>query len=82
MRVQTNDIKKTAAIWLTHEDQENPYCSALLDSLVSVCKRNGFFPVIFRSGSSDLYDSTEGLLLHNRNNAIRKEVERERSVKN
>lgn len=81
MRIQTNEEKKIVTIWLTGDEQLNPYCSAFLDSLISAWKAKQYFPIIFRSGKNDLYDSTAGLLLHNRDAAVRKEIEIEKNIR-
>lgn len=81
MRIQTNDEKKIVTIWLTNEDQANPDCSAFLDPLISAWKAKAYYPVVFRSGRGELYDSTAGLLLHNRDASVRKEIETEHAVR-
>lgn len=82
MRIQTNEEKKIVTIWLTHDDQANPYCTAFLDPLISAWKAKAYYPVVFCSGKNDLCDSTAGLLLHNRDTAVRREVENEKNTAN
>lgn len=81
MRIHTNEEKKLVTIWLTSEDQSNPACDAFLDPLISVWKAKAYFPVVFRSGIDSLYDNTAGLLLHNRDTVLRKEIESEKAIK-
>ena len=81
MRIQANDEKKIVTIWLTGEDQANPDSSAFLDPIIKAWRAKSYYPVVFRSGKSDLYDSTAGLLIHNRDSAVRKEIENEKAVK-
>lgn len=81
MRIQTNDEKKIVTIWLTGDEQANPECGAFLDSLVRTWQAKSYIPVIFRSGKNDLYDSTAGLLLHNRDTAVKKEMEQEKAMR-
>ena len=81
MLIQTNDEKKIVTIWLTNDEQTAPSCSAVLDPLLKVWKAKQYFPVVFRSGAHDLYDNTAGLLLHNRDAAVRKEIAAEKAEK-
>ena len=81
MRIQTNEEKKIVTIWLTGQDQANPCCNAFMDPLINAWKAKQYFPVIFRSGTHDLYDNTTGLLLHNRDANVRKEIEQEKFAK-
>lgn len=81
MRIQQNEEKKIVTIWLTSEDQANPDCDVFIDPIIKTWKSKAYYPVVFRSGRSNLYDSTAGLLLHNRDSAVRKEIEHEKNVK-
>lgn len=81
MRIQTNDEKKIVTIWLTNDDQANPSCSEILDPILKDWKAKKYFPVIFCSGAHDLYDTTAGLLLHNRDASVKKEIAAEKAAK-
>ena len=79
MKIFVDDEKKIVEFWLTVAEQNN---SALMDSLkplYGAWHEKNYRAVVFRSGNRDLLDITEGLLLHNRTLAARRDLEREAS---
>ena len=66
MRILPNDEKKIVTIWLTNEDPSDSSFSTIPEPLLKDRKAKKYLPVVFRSGTQDLYDNTAGLLLHNR----------------
>lgn len=76
MKMFVDKDKKIVELWLTAAEQND---SALMDSLkpfYGAWREKQYRPVVFRSGSRDLLDLTEGLLLHNRTVAARQDLER------
>lgn len=75
MHVQKNDSKKIVSIWLTQEEQDNPSLMNKLPELLCYCQKENYYPVVFRSGREELYDSIFLLLHHNREVAAREEMQ-------
>lgn len=79
MKIVVDNEKKIVEFWLTKAEQND---SALMDSLkplYGVWHEKNYRPVVFRSGNRDLLNITEGLLLHNRTVAARRDLEYEAS---
>lgn len=79
MKIIVDNEKKIVEFWLTTAEQND---SALMDSLkplYGAWHEKNYCPVVFRSGNRDLLNITEGLLLHNRTMASRRDLEREAS---
>ena len=64
--MQIQQHGKILEIWLTQEDQASPEVTQQLKKLYHNCKQHGQLPVVYRSGTGDLFQSTSALLRHNR----------------
>lgn len=76
MKMFVDDKKKIVELWLTAAEQNDPALMESLKSLYGAWREKQYRPVLFRSGGRDLLDLTEGLLLHNRTVAARRDLER------
>ena len=79
MVVYKNEQKRILTIWLTNADQQNTACMASLSPLIAEWSAQKYLPVIFRSGKENLEENTSGMLKHNREVTVRREMEREKS---
>lgn len=77
MRLQVNEEKRTAVIWLTNADQEGEEQQQKLRSLYREYHAKKYTVAVFQSGREDLAPLTSHLLCHNRVCAAREELRRE-----
>ncbi len=80
MQILANDDKKIVTIWLTKEEQEDHGCASILEHLIRSWREKQYYPVIFRSGTEDLYDSTLALLKYNKRRSAEREVQQAKQV--
>lgn len=80
MEIVKNEETRIVEIWLTKADQRDTDCMNLLEPLFKKWNAEKYLPVIYRSGSDDLYGNTLALLKHNRAVFIRREVELEKKA--
>lgn len=72
-----DDKNKIVELWLTNAEQNDVALLESLKSLYGTWRERSYQPVVFRSGGRDLTDLTEGLLLHNRTVAARRDLAQE-----
>lgn len=75
MKMFVDEQKKILELWLTTTEQNDPVLMESLKPLYGAWREKKYRPVVFRSGGRDLLDLTEGLLLHNRTVAARRDLE-------
>ncbi len=78
MEITIDEQKKCVLIWQTNAEQENEILQNGLKPVYAEFYKHGYRTVVFKSGKGDLYDSTLGLLLHNRNCIAKREVAAEK----
>lgn len=66
MELFENQEKKNLEIWLTNSEKKSEVLQTRLKSLYQKYKQMGYFVTVFLSGEAELYESTLGLLSHNR----------------
>ena len=76
MKMFVDEQKKIVELWLTTAEQNDLALMESLKPLYGAWREKMYRPVVFRSGGRDLLDLTEGLLLHNRTVAARRDLER------
>lgn len=74
MRIQVNDEKKLAIIWLTNTDQADPEQQQKLQFLYREYSAKKYTVAMFQSGQEDLAALTSHLLCHNRVCAAKAEL--------
>ena len=77
MKIFVDDKGKTAEVWLTGAEQNYSALMESLDPLYSDWQQKKYKTIGFSSGHRDLAELTEGLLLHNRTMADRRDLEKE-----
>lgn len=77
MKMFVDEEKKIVELWLTAAEQNDTALMESLKPLYGAWREKQYRPVVFRSGRRDLLGLTEGLLLHNRTVAARRDLERE-----
>ena len=77
MKMVVDENKKIVELWLTAAEQNDAALMESLTPLYGAWREKQYRPVVFRSGGRDQLDLTEGLLLHNRTAAARRDLERE-----
>jgi len=60
------DSEKIVEIWLTAAEKKDQQVQQLLQPVYANYKAQKYKVAVFCSGQKDLFDSTAGLLLHNR----------------
>ena len=78
MRIQVDEKKKLAVIWLTNDDQTDQGQQEKLRSLYREYGAKKYTVAVFRSGQEDLLPLTSHLLCHNRICAAKEELQREK----
>lgn len=76
MKMLVDKDKKIVELWLTTAEQNDRTLMESLKPLYGAWREKQYRPVVFRSGGRDLLDLTEGLLLHNRTVAARRDLKR------
>ena len=66
MRIYTDESEKILAVWLSADEHKDTQLMASLSPVISQFKSMKYQPVIYRSGSADLKESTAALLCHTR----------------
>ena len=66
MEVCVKDSDKIVEVWLTNCEKNDTSLRQSLKPLYEKYKRKKYKIAVFESGNGDLFDSTAGLLLHNR----------------
>ena len=74
MRIQADEKKKLAVVWLTNADQADQEQQEELQSLYREYRAKKYTVAVFRSGREDLAPLTSHLLCHNRVCAAREEL--------
>lgn len=77
MRIQVDEKKKLAVIWLTNADQADQEQQEELRSLYQEYSAKKYTVAVFRSGQEDLVPLTSHLLSHNRVCAAKAELSQE-----
>ena len=67
MRIHMDEEKKSAEIWLTRAESDDPAVEARLKPFYKECKDHRYLAVVYRSGRESLLETTKDLLRHNRN---------------
>ncbi len=67
MQINFDREKKTATVWLSHDDEKNEEKQEKLKAFLAECKSNKIFACVFRSGEENLLDNTKALLAYNCN---------------
>ena len=82
MEIRISRELQIVEAWLTHEDQNDPGRMAQLKAQFPVWRSQHLTPVLYRSGSGGLYETTLALLKYNRRRSAAQELagERERSM--
>ena len=65
MEINAKDDLKLVEIWVTNDEQQSEGFEKKLEEICEENKAEGRKTVVFRSGSKNLYDCTEGLILNN-----------------
>ena len=65
MEINAKDDLKLVEIWVTNDEQQSEGFEKKLEEICEENKPEGCKTVVFRSGSKNLYDCTEGLILNN-----------------
>lgn len=66
MELIEHNETKSLEIWLTNSEKQDQELQTRLKSLYRRYKQKGYFVTVFLSGETELYESTLGLLSHNR----------------
>lgn len=66
MKLEIDEKKKTALFWLTNAEREDKTLRSLLEEQYTDFKRQKYLVAVFFSGEQDLFEKTEGLVMHNR----------------
>ena len=66
MRIYTDEKDRLLAIWLSAEENDDKEVMTALHPVIAQYKSMKYQPVIYRSGSADLKESTAALLCHTR----------------
>jgi len=66
IELQVHDREHIIEIWLTSAEKKDQQLWQLLQPLYNIYKKQNYNVAVFYSGQRDLFDSTAGLLLHNR----------------
>ena len=66
IELQVHDNERVVEIWLTSAEKKDQQVQQLLQPVYTNYKAQKYKVAVFCSGQRDLYDSTAGLLLHNR----------------
>jgi len=66
IELQVRDSEKIVEIWLTSAEKKDKQVQQLLQPVYTNYKAQKYRVAVFCSGQRDLFDSTAGLLLHNR----------------
>jgi len=66
IELQVRDSEKIVEIWLTSAEKKDKQVQQLLQPVYTNYKTQKYKVAVFCSGQRDLFDSTAGLLLHNR----------------
>ena len=67
MEILTNDQFKCVSIWLTKAESSDEAVKAKLEQIFSEYRGTKWKVAVMYSGSEDLYDMVEGLVVHNKN---------------
>ena len=65
MEINAKDDLKLVEIWVTNDEQQSEGFEKKLEEICEENKAEGCKTVVFGSGSKNLYDCTEGLILNN-----------------
>jgi len=66
IELQVHDGAHIVEIWLTSEEKKDRQLRQLLQPVYNNYKKQNYHVAVFCSGERDLFNSTAGLLLHNR----------------
>ena len=77
MEIKVNRELRTVEAWLTNDDQNDPELMAWLKEQYPLWRSQKLMPVVYRSGSEDLYENTLALLKYNRRRSAQQELARE-----
>jgi len=66
LEVNIDDNLHIASVWLTNDDKQNPSVQQQLKTLCDNNAARKYKTTVYLSGSRDLTDCTQSLLLHNR----------------
>lgn len=71
MEISKNEKTKTISIWINNQERQDAFCQTQIKALIKTWYDNGWLPVMYYSGTGDLYANTSALLKHNRDNMAR-----------
>lgn len=63
MNIHINEATRETDVWLTRAERNNPCASMLLDGIIKTCCKSGYIATIFVSGTKDLNESAQALVL-------------------
>ena len=66
IELQVRDSERIVEIWLTSMEKKDKQLQKLLQPVYANYKAQKYRVAVFCSGERELFDSTAGLLLHNR----------------
>lgn len=66
MKIEMDEKEKTALFWLTKKERDDKRLRSRLEEQYTDFKRQKYLVAVFFSGEQDLFDKTEGLVMHNR----------------
>jgi len=66
IELQVHDSERIVEIWLTSAEKKDQQLQQLLQPVFANYKAKKYKVAVFCSGQRNLFDSTAGLLLHNR----------------
>lgn len=74
MEIVWNDKQRFGEIWLSQAEQNDPIVQQKLKKLYAEMNAKKYTPVVFRSGSQNLYEITSRHLCWNRKRQAEKEA--------
>lgn len=80
MEMYVNQQNKIVELWLTNDEQQDQVLMRSLHAQYQQYKEKKYKVAVFCSGSRELANVTEDLLLHNRTVVARKDLEREQGM--
>lgn len=80
MEINVNEQAKLVEFWLTNAEKNDEALLASLKPQFKAWKAKKYLPVVYRSGSEDLYELTSALLIWNCRRAAEREVASRRAA--
>lgn len=79
MKIVANEKAGIVEIWLSNAEKNDDNVREKLKQLYTDYKAKGLLPVLYLSGSDDLYTNTRDLLLINRNCMAQRAVQHDKA---